>query len=158
MPESVTSSTASSTRFSSLMIDPTLVMEMERGKVLSFLHNNGYPYDWDEEDLGQTIMVRCEDRGRTVAYVWSHWLDQGVMTAHVCTEVGAVLDWAKLMPKVEMLAVFVGCRTLHLGMELVANARPKTAPIIRRFLRRLGFTEVARNHFSKEIYHGLYEA
>jgi hypothetical protein len=113
----------------------TVRIETEAEALLTWQGDHDYPGDeWSLETLQATnsIILRIEQDGDPVAYVWALWRHPGWLEFHACS---ARRFWLSrdLVQRLLVVAEIMGAHTVG------TTPRGSTAPQICRLLQRQGF-------------------
>lgn len=123
-----------------------LRIETDPNEVLSYIRDFDYPNKtWLKEPwmMEYSLSGRVLDGDETVAFIWGHWVDDGILTAHVGTMPGAKIDWVNLLDDLMTVSDFLGADEIGLSFDGVHRAKA-----LGRLVKTLGFTHDPENPYN----------
>lgn len=120
-------------------------IEPDKGEILRYIQDFDYPNKvWLDDPwlLHESLTCRISDEYGTVGFVWCHWVDDHVLSAHFGILPGATVDWDNLIDKMLSYADFLGADEIALSFDGVPRAKA-----LARLVVRQGFTHQPNNPY-----------
>lgn len=112
--------------------------------ILPYLELFNYPHTvWleDPSRLEYCVGARVLDKFGTIGVVWGHWVQPKQLAAHVLMFPGTAANWDEIMPKLLLIADFLGADEILVSFDGTPRAKA-----LCRLVERYGFVKTQSDH------------
>ena len=117
-----------------------LRVETEPQRLLRYIDEWDYPFEWNLEGLTDNILMRVGPPENPLVYIWAQWIEEPAlaMLCHICSAPARSHEWSPIAVHSDLVEI-----SRFLGADYLA-ATPMSSRCLaeKRLLRRLGYQTI----------------